>query len=83
MFYIVIFAVGTTKLSDQVAILLLPLDWDVPGGKAVCGLPHCNDSLHMNIGLCWDDLELEPDEKGEASMGPRQAVVEITVLIPR
>ena len=48
-----------------------------------CGDAHHHDSLHMNIRLGWDYLELEPDEKCETSMRPRQAVIEVTVLIPR
>ena len=74
-FYLCIFAVGTTELSDEVAILLLPLDWDVPWGAGLdffhlyvsykhlgfCRGDHHYDSLHMNVRLGWDDLEGEAD----------------------
>ena len=37
----------------------------------------------MNVGLGGDDLELETDKKGETSVGPRQAVVQVSIFLPK
>ena len=37
----------------------------------------------MNVGLGGDDLELETNKKGETSVGPRQAVVQVTIFLPK
>ena len=37
----------------------------------------------MNVGLGGDDLELETNKKGETSMGPRQAMVQVSIFLPK
>ena len=37
----------------------------------------------MNVGLGGDDLELETNKKGETSVGPRQAMVQVTIFLPK
>ena len=39
--------------------------------------------LHVNVGLGGDDLELETDKKGKTSVGPRQAVVQVSIFLPK
>ena len=37
----------------------------------------------MNVGLGGDYLELETNKKGETSVGPRQAVVQVSIFLPK
>ena len=37
----------------------------------------------MNVGLGGDDLELGTNKKGETSVGPRQAVVQVSIFLPK
>ena len=39
--------------------------------------------LHVNVGLGGDYLELETNKKGETSVGPRQAMVQVTIFLPK
>ena len=39
--------------------------------------------LHVNVGLGGDDLELETNKKGKTSVGPRQAVVKVSIFLPK
>lgn len=44
-------------------------------------LPTYGNVLHVDVGLYFDDLELEANEKSERPVRPGQAIEEVGVLI--
>uniref|UniRef100_A0A1I8HTH3 glutamate dehydrogenase [NAD(P)(+)] n=1 Tax=Macrostomum lignano TaxID=282301 RepID=A0A1I8HTH3_9PLAT len=57
---------STAELAHPVAVLLLAADWDV---------------AHVYELLDWDDLQLQGDKKAQGAVRPRQAVVQVLVLV--